>query len=107
MTFFSKDNVKHFEVPGDDGKIDTLALLEAARGVVEMVCKYFISFVRFAVRCTRVQVFHYLITPCSLICNLIPVVSCHGTLLPIVCILCVYTFFQDITEKKGIAKFPF
>lgn len=41
MTFFSKDNVKHFEVPGDDGKIDTLALLEAARGVVEMVCKYF------------------------------------------------------------------
>lgn len=42
MTFFSKDNVKHFEVPGDDGKIDTLALLEAARGVVEMVCKYFI-----------------------------------------------------------------
>lgn len=40
MTFFSKDNVKHFEVPGDDGKIDTLALLEAARGVVEMVSAF-------------------------------------------------------------------
>lgn len=53
MTFFSKDNVKHFEVPGDDGKIDTLALLEAARGVVEMVCKYFISFVRFAAHVYR------------------------------------------------------
>jgi hypothetical protein len=40
MTFFSQDNVKHFEVPGEDGKIKTLPLLEAARGVVEMVCKY-------------------------------------------------------------------
>lgn len=59
MTFFSKDNVKHFEVPGDDGKIDTLALLEAARGVVEMVCKYFIIAFR-TVRCTRLQVFHLL-----------------------------------------------
>ncbi|XP_061197210.1 glycolipid transfer protein-like [Saccostrea echinata] len=40
MTFFSKDNVKHFEVPGDDGKINTLPLLEAARGVVEMVSAF-------------------------------------------------------------------
>ncbi|XP_062572325.1 glycolipid transfer protein-like [Saccostrea cucullata] len=40
MTFFSKDNVKHFEVPGDDGKISTLPLLEAARGVVEMVSAF-------------------------------------------------------------------
>ena len=39
MTFFSKDNVKHFEVPGDGGKVDTATLLEASRGVVEMVCK--------------------------------------------------------------------
>lgn len=44
MTFFSKDNVKHFEVPGDDGKVDTSTLLEASRGVVEMVCKQFIEF---------------------------------------------------------------
>lgn len=63
MTFFSKDNVKHFEVPGDDGKIDTLALLEAARGVVEMVCKYFIiasygSLHTFTI--SELQVFHLL-----------------------------------------------
>nr|XP_022336752.1 glycolipid transfer protein-like [Crassostrea virginica] len=40
MTFFSKDNVKHFEVPGDDGKVDTATLLEASRGVVEMVSAF-------------------------------------------------------------------
>lgn len=42
MIFFSKDNVKYFEVLGDDGKIDILVLLEVVCGVVEMVCKYFI-----------------------------------------------------------------
>lgn len=100
MTFFSKDNVKHFEVPGDDGKIDTLALLEAARGVVEMVCKYFII----ASYGSLHTYFIYSITPYSLISNLIPAVSCHDTLLPNICILYVHAFSQVIAEMKRIAK---